>query len=337
MGIAPPEAPLVVQIADQFRDALNAAESVQRIILAERWIDVERALEERIEALVESVAEDSGLTESQVYQLARWRELIRQVNREINRFIEIVTPEIDDLAAAQVRNGARNAAALTQASAREVGASIRVSLMQLNAAAVENVVALARAGQPLADLMTLAYGEAADGMVSELINGIALGQGPRETARRMAQDGLSRGFNHIELVARDQHNRSYRMASQQQYQHSNVVESYTRRAARNERTCRACLALDGTVHPVDDFMALHPQDRCVMVPNIRGFAPIEFEGTEAWFRRQDRDVQMRILGPGGLQAYEDGLFDWTDMATIKPNEIWGPSAGVTPLKELVKN
>lgn len=48
------------------------------------------------------------------------------------------------------------------------------------------------------------------GIIRELVAGVALGLGPRQIARRMAQDGMTDALNHLLLVTRDQYNRSHR-------------------------------------------------------------------------------------------------------------------------------
>ena len=159
---------------------------------------------------------------------------------------------------------------------------------------------------------------------------------PRETARLMTQEGLANGFSHVELVARDQQNRAYRLASQQQYAQSNVVSGFRRIASKDDRTCLACLALDGKVYETNELIEVHPTDRCSLIPVIRGFPPIQFQTGKEWFEGLPPDEQRAIMGPGRHDAYEDGLFEFEDMATVSENDVWGPSAQVTPLTELVE-
>jgi SPP1 gp7 family putative phage head morphogenesis protein len=330
--------PLVVQLVGQFQADLTAAEGVQQALMAQRWIGVERALgreiEQAAEAAYRQLRRSGPVKEWQVFELARFKVLQAQAVREISRYLADAEVDIGSGQRAAVRRGVQDALDLINAV---VGgrSGVRVTLTNLNAAAVENLAALARAGQPLEELMSLAYGKASQGMAQELINGLAMGLNPRETARRMRVEGLSKGFAHTGMVARDMQLRSYRMAQQQQYQESGVVKSFTRIAAKNGRTCKACLALDGTVYPVDDFMPLHPQDRCALIPNVDGMPRVTFQTGEEWFRSLDKQEQRKIMGPGFHEAWEAGKFEFKDMATCVNNQTWGPSAQVTPLKELI--
>jgi SPP1 gp7 family putative phage head morphogenesis protein len=146
---------------------------------------------------------------------------------------------------------------------------------------------------------------------------------------------IGMSLQHVLLVARDQQNRAYRTASLQQYRQSGVVTGYRRLAAKNDRTCAACLALDGREYPTDELMPLHPQDRCTMVPTVRGLPPVPYETGETWFNRQSETVQRDILGPGRYEAWQAGRFAFADLASVRENDVWGASAQVTPLRELV--
>lgn len=327
--------PLVVRVAEQFRANLAASEGVQRTLMAQRWLQVENAVSHEIDLLVDKAYyHNRELKDWEVFQMERYQSLNAQVTREIQRYIEDAETLIDEGSRAQVVQGATNARTLTQLAGQDVGRTLQVDLMRLNPSAVENVVSIARAGQPLGDLMSLAYGEASDGMVNELINGIALGRNPRDTARRMRVDGLSRGFAHTELVARDQHNRAYRAASQRQYQESGVVGRFIRLAAKNDRTCLACLALDGEVYDVEALMEVHPQDRCTMVPWPNGIPRVTFQTGAEWFAGLPSDRQRAIMGPSRHDAWLAGDFQFSQMATRRENATWGPSAIVTPVRAL---
>lgn len=337
---APPSDPLVVQLANQFRTDLAAANAAQAALIAQRWLQVERALEREISLLVEEAQSrfsryNDRPPEAIFFELDRYRILLARLRLELDRYLGGIEPIVNAAASAEVRRGATNASALIQAVVAEHGGAVRVTLMDLRPAAVENLVSLARAGNPLQELMVRSYGEAADGMIAELVEGLALGRNPRETARRMQEIGLTRAYRHMELVARDQQIRAHRLATQQQYRASRLVESYVRLAAKSDRTCLACLALDGNVQATDELMALHPQDRCTVVPNVRGYPPVRFQTGREWFEGLPADQQRSMMGPGRHEAWQAGRFDFADLATVRENPVWGPSAVVTPVRELL--
>ena len=272
----------------------------------------------------------------QLAKLQRYVRLLAQTQAEIERFTgKVATPILDKLMADSAYAGLQNHLTLMNATLTGSGGSaIDFAFDRLGIEAVQNIVALAGAGQPLGNLLQAAYPLAAGGITDRLIYGTATGQNPRQTAREIVRDGLAQGLNHILLVARDQQVRSYREAGRQAYLKAGIP-GYRRLAAHQSRTCLACLALDGTIYPTGELMPLHPEDRCTMQPIIPGFAPIQTESGEAWFSRQTPETQAKMMGPGKYAAWKAGKFSFGQLATVKRNPIWGPNSQVTSLKDLL--
>jgi hypothetical protein len=323
----------VVDIATQFRRDLTAADEALADEMAARWASVEQALEAQIDALVLEIENarlnGTPISESQLYQLDRYQQLLASLEVELTRFERYAAGAINAQQLEFAGLGVENATALMEAAG-----AVRGTFTALGTGAFENVVALARAGQPLAALLEAAYPLAAQGMTTQLLQGIALGRNPREITRRMMQEGLTDGLQHMLLVNRDQSLRAWRTASLQQYQASGIVRGYRRLAAKNQRSCLACLALDGMVYPTNVMMPLHPQDRCAMTPELANRPVPATQSGEAWFRQQPADVQATMLGPGRYDLWERGAFQFQDLATISDAGVWGRSAQVTTLTAL---
>ena len=329
--------PLVVRLANEFRRQLQARDAVQMAEMARRWLQVDRRLRGEINWLTQEVYArwwEGGAHGDRrtLLELDRYRALLAQVQREMQAYQRYAEEAITTGQATRAQMGIHDAGRLIEAAS---GGEIYAGFRRLPVEAVHNIVALARGGQPLARLLETAYPQAAEGITALLLEGTALGWNPRRTAARIMDDGLAQGLNHILLVARDQQIRAYRTAALQQYRESGLVVSYRRLAAKHPRTCLACLALDGREYPTEELMPLHPQDRCAMVPVVKGFAPIQFETGEAWFGRQSPATQAAMMGPGRYEAWTKGEFAFRELATVKPNEVWGPRAQVTPLKDLL--
>jgi hypothetical protein len=322
-----------VDIATQFRRDLTAADEALADEMAARWASVEQALEAQIDALTlaidNAILNGETVSASQLYQMDRYQQLLASLRVELERFETYAAQAIGVQQLEFAGLGVENATALLDAAG-----AVRGTFAVLGSAAFENVLALARAGQPLAALLEAAYPAAAQGMTTQLLRGIALGVNPRQTARAMLQEGLTDGLQHVLLVSRDQSLRAWRTASLQQYQASGLVRGYRRMCAKNQRSCLACIALDGTVYPTSDMMPLHAQDRCGMLPLLFGRdLPATLSG-EAWFRQQPADVQASMLGPGRYDLWERGAFQFQDLATISDGGVWGRSAQVTSLAAL---
>lgn len=325
--------PLVVIAAREFQAALLGREDVAMLEMARRWLGVERALEGEIEALAEWMAEREEISAAALFRMERYERLQGQLLAEMQQYQNYAQLQIANQQELNALAGIQDAAALTQATADYYGARLAFDILSVEA--VENIVALARAGQPLGTLLEAAYPQAATAIADKLVQGVSLGFNPRKTAKMVVKQGLSQGLNHIQLVARDQQIRAYRTAALQQYRASGVVSGYRRLAAKNDRTCAACLALDGSEQETQELMALHPQDRCTVVPNLRRFKPVPFETGEEWFKRQSPGVQRRILGDGTYEAWKDGKFEFRMLAKQGEHPVWGPTVRVRPLKELI--
>ena len=329
--------PLIVRLANEFREQLLQREAASVAEMSKRWLAVEAALSDQALRLAQEVADLRAAGEmigpGKLYRLQRYQQLLAQTQAQLARFNQTATNQIEAAALQNAAQGIQDAIALIQtASGTEV-----IAFARLNVEAAERVAALARAGQPLGAIIERSYPLAVEGITNRLLTGIALGVNPRETARRMVQEGLAEGLNHILLVARDQQIRAYREGGRQQYLTSGMVLRYRRHAAKQPgRTCLACIALDGTEYDTSELMPLHPQDRCAMIPVVEGLPNVEWTSGEAYFKSLPPEVQADWLGPGRWELWQEGRLPFEKLVTIKENEVWGASAQVTSLKDLLK-
>lgn len=327
--------PNVFDLADEFRASLIAAEDDLINFMIVRWLEVENAIFDRLFALADEVnrleAAGEDVPISKLVELVQYQQLIVQVADEMGRYVEEIAPLLNDAQMALIELGADHARQLVlEASAGRFG----VSLFRMNPAAVENLLALARSGQPLEELLRNAYPTTVDQIIKVLLEAQALGLNPRQTARLMMNQGLGAGLEHLLMIARDQQIRAYRYASLQAYRNSDVVGGYRRHAFQDGRTCMACIALDGKVYQLSELMELHPVDRCTMIPLVKGVRPVEWQSAQDWFMGLDAAQQQRMMGSRKWEAWQRGEFSLTDLASSHDNPVWGPSLRVTPLKDL---
>lgn len=315
------------RIAEEFREALRQREAAAVEAMVDAWQGVQDDLLREFERFVGRLG-DQTLTEGQLLRLGRMQALLGQVNAELGRF--------EGTAGALTEAGQRLAAEQGQVMALEMLRGLGVSFNRLPTAAVENVVALARAGRPLATLLEPMYGFAAAGIMRELAQGLALGRGPREIARRMAADGLTDGLNHLLLVTRDQYNRAHRLAALEMYRRSGVVTGYVRRCARQAgRTCVACIALDGQQYRLETEFEEHAQGRCTLIPIVRGVNYDALGSGQAWFEGLSDEEQIATMGRGRWELWQAGRLGWDRMVKRTTNPVWGTS--VTPARMPVQN
>jgi SPP1 gp7 family putative phage head morphogenesis protein len=325
--------PAVVQVMNGFRRDLLNREATQQARMVAQWRQVERGLIEQVERFTERVAQD-GLTAGQIrsrqFQLDRYAELLRQARTELNKYVEVVTPQIT----AEQRVYAARGIQQASAGIRVAVAGARITFDVLPVMAIENLVGLAGDGSPLRNLLQSSYGAGAQGMLDTLIQSVATGRNPKVTARMMVREGLSQSLSRMMLTARTEQLRVFRESSRQQYRNSGVVEGYRRLATKSSRTCVACLIADGELLELDEVLATHPGCRCTSVPIVTGFAPVQWEKGADWLQKQPEHVQRKIMGPGRFQGWKDGAFSLGDMVTKRSNSTWGDSLQPSSLRDL---
>lgn len=325
--------PQTLTLAGQFRNALLMQERPLELEMAAVWREIARELEPEMTALVADMADQSNLTRSRLYRNQRYQALLAQLLGELKGYgLRRMGKGLEQHAQIAATWGATDAAALIKATG---GSGVAVALNRLPKEAVAAATALAREGKPLAELLERAFPLAAEGVTRELITGVALGRSPRDVARRMQRHGLGQGLNHTLLVARDQSIRAYRTASLQTYRaNDHILRGYMRLAPRSTRTCMACIALDGTEYALGDLMPLHPQDRCTMVPLLKGEPPPERQPVWDWLMQQPPAVQEQTMGKGLYKLWKAGRVRREQLVTVREDGVWGPSAVTTPIKQL---
>lgn len=180
----------------------------------------------------------------------------------------------------------------------------------------------------------------------ELIRGVAAGSNPRETARRMVARAERYGFNgglqRALVIARTETLDAHRAAAEvAQAAHADVLGGWVWLASLSERTCPACLAMNGTVHALTDPGPLgHQQCSCSRMPQVKSWAELGFDGieepppllpdSEAFFNGLTPEQQKAILGPARWTAWDEGRFPMSQWATRRTTPGWRDSYVVAP-------
>jgi len=323
--------PIVVQIIDEYRRELLNRESAQFENMTTRWLQIERALEGQVSALAFEIdrmrAAGETVTEWRVQRLDRYQSLLAQAQREMGRYSQYANDVITE---GQRQYGATGAE-LARMALDAMG--IRGGFDMLPIEAIEAMAGLTADGSPLLDLLRKAWPEAAASMTDKLMQAIAAGQNPRVTARKMF-DGLADGLNRMLVIARTEQLRAYRTAQREQYKRSGVVTQYKRIAARQMRTCLACLLADGKVYELEEDFVEHPSGRCALVPITRGLPEVKWQQGRDWFGKLSEADQRAMMGPAKYEAWKSGRISLDDLTTTHHNETWGDSPAIKSNKEL---
>jgi SPP1 gp7 family putative phage head morphogenesis protein len=331
--------PLVVRVMLAFKAALlnNEAEQIEEMAL--RWTKLEDALQGSFDALAFELdgkrQDGETLTISKLIRMQRYQRLLDQVNDQLDFYTTFAEGSIRTGQLSMLGLGIQHAIEAIKAYFVTRG-KVAGAFDVLPVSAIESMVGLAGDGSPLRTLLKDSWPAAVEGLTSQLINAIALGKNPTETARAM-RDGFGVGFNRAINIARTEQLRVYRTANLEQYKASNLVKGYKRLSARDVRVCPACLmADDGTIYALDVSFEAHPQCRCTLVPVVVGLPVVAWQDGQSWFMAQTPAAQRGILGSGRFDAWQSGQFDLADLVRREDDDSWGTSLRTANLKELIK-
>ena len=326
------------------RMAVREAQASAQVIRA--YAPVHTRLQSDTRALVQ-IAQTRGLKPWQVMRMERLKELERQFLVNADRFAKqagTIVTESQRAAVGLARQGALEAATagLPRGVTMDNMASMGLGWNRLPDDAFDSFVGIAGDGAPLANLLEPLGPQAITGVREKIGEGIALGKGPRETAKLVTTAAgipLSRAL----LITRTETNRAFREATRLNYStNSRVVKGYRRHADHSERTCVACISLDGKFYTLDEALDEHPNGRCALVPEVLDYADLGLdmpregrpENARDWLTRQGSEVQRRVLGGTRFDAWKAGEIELNQLAVVRPNRIWGDTAVVRPLNEI---
>lgn len=318
--------PDIYDIAMGFRAALLSRERAAAVRLVKAYGVAYKRIQGQLEKLLTEMAKKRAAGETidpaWLFQQERYRALLNQVTTEVAKFADVANSAITEQQRQSVNAAIKNTRQLiTSADA----ASISGSFNQVPFRAVENLVGFLGDGSPLNSLLGQLAPSARAKVESGLIEGISAGFGPRKIASRM-KDALGGNLKRALTISRTETARAYREASHRTYQqNADVLQGWVWVAALSRRTCAACIALHGTIHPVTERMASHVNCRCVAIPALIG-EPLPVERGVDWFADQPADTQAEILdSPEAVKAYRGGKLRLEDFVGRRDDMRWGSS------------
>jgi len=317
-------------VIERFRAAIEARDAKQMRYMAQQWLRIEHMLMGRIENLANTtyLLQQQGKTvsRSSIYQLEQYRDLLAQVKTEVNRYNRFAAEQISQAQRCYGLDGIDYTAQTIMA----VYADARrhpEPFMRLPEKAIETMIGLAGDGTPLNKLLMADYQKTVLRMTQTLIDNTALGINPRITAKQMAVD-MSGNLQRTLTIARTEQIRAFRIASTMSAKESGVVSGWIWRSALQDRTCIACLAMDGTEHGLDEELNDHPGGRCLKQWIVKGMPTLQAQSGQEWFNGLGTEKKKDILGQQKYEAWSSGAVKFQDFAAITHSDVWGSSVKV---------
>jgi SPP1 gp7 family putative phage head morphogenesis protein len=331
-------------------------------------IRIDAIVDERTRALVKAWAEAwdaiSGEMLAAVDALiaaavdGRWppRSIVLR-NERATRALALVLAHLETLAreagiaiTADVTAAATTAAAAQPAviASQLPPAAVAATVAPVAAAPGELAAMVARATQQITALTWPLSAEAYQSVVSSLIAGVALGDNPRTTARKMVrrvEGRFNRGLSRALVIARTETLDASREATRLAHQaNAEALAGWQWQATLDRDTCPSCWAMHGRLYPLDAPGPLdHQQGRCARLPKARSWRELGFDLDEPEDLLPDARVvfdalpeadQLAVMGPARLAALRDGTASWEDLARRRTTTGWRDSYAPTPVRDL---
>jgi SPP1 gp7 family putative phage head morphogenesis protein len=254
---------------------------------------------------------------SWLYRQRRYRVLEATILREVARLESVVEQQTRRAQSNVIPIGARAALrdVAQYAPTRRARATIEQQWGLFDPASVERIIGNTATGRPLGSLLA-GFGPAArDRVTRAMVVGIIAGHGPRRTATAV-RDAMGTTASHALTITRTETLRAYREARIDSMRQSGVVDAWTWICSFGPRTCPACWAMHGSVHPMSEPFGSHPNCRCTPVPRTISWAELGIDAPDTTpfveqgssvFARLPGHEQARILGPGGHELYRNGV------------------------------
>lgn len=324
---------LLYAMSDEHARRLRDRDEVLEAMLVRDWRGVEQRALADLAALQETMdaarAAGKPVNQAWLYRQARLQAVLGNVAEQVEAYGGRAADLTEQGQAWAHRQGQADAVALTGQAA-----GLSADMVRTVPANVATAAGFLADGSPLVDLFKGMGVDAATTARAVLTQAVALGWGADRTAREF-RDGLALAQHRATTIARTELHRVYRTTTRDTYQaNADVVTGWTWRAHLDSRTCTGCMAMDGTVHPVDEVLDGHPRCRCAMVPLTPSWAdlgitgvddlpsPVQRRGDDLLRSMSPADLR-RALGPSRAALYRAGQIDLQDMVVRTHDPRWG--------------
>lgn len=184
----------------------------------------------------------------------------------------------------------------------------------------------------------------------ELVRSLPAGEHPSVAARRMiarAEGGFNGGLVRATRIARTELLDSHRAgALASRKANTDVLAGWIWHCELSNRTCPACIALDGSLHPADEAgPSDHVSGRCTALPQSKTWRELGIDLPEPKsilvpardrFGDLSTGEQQTILGPGRYSAWKAGDYPVDSWAVKHTNPDWRDSWQVSRAPKLTR-
>lgn len=322
----------VIALAAQYRAELLAKDAQAMARLVKAYGRAFNTLQDKLELLLIEIG-DNIPTRGQAVRMRRYKDLMAQAAMQLRDLEALTRAEMEAAAELGIDLGSTHARGLIAATVADE--QLAAAFNALPNEAIKQLLGFLSPEGELYKRLGMMSEAGASALSDALLEAITLGYNPRKTAgilRRVFGVNLTDALRTVRTAQLW----SYREANRATYlANADVVEGWIWHAELDDRVCASCLAMHGSIHPLDEPLNDHHNGRCAMLPVVKGLPPVSDQTGEAWFNEQDEATQRRLLGPGKYEAWTEGKFDFSALSTTHTDDVYGQMRIEATLKELL--
>lgn len=259
----------VIQLAEQFKTALAKQDLAAERRLINAYRGLWATIREKADALILEIGTLENATPAQVQRLKRYGALMEDIRQELGRFGTYARVEMTTAAREAIRMGEGNARILT--AAQLGNAQLASQLNRLNPEAIERLLGFLSPTGNLFKRLDKLSGWTAQQVADAILEGVALGKGPRATAKLLSKTLMDGVTQHMGMALTDSLRMmrtvqlySYREANRASYiANDDVVKGWIW-FADVAKACPACMAMHGTIHEHSEVLDDHHNGGCLV-------------------------------------------------------------------------
>lgn len=313
------------EVLSREQGAVNAM--LEAFGLIRDFLDVRLREITRLIAVAQEEAEDPG---TWLYEQYRYRAFLEDLGKEIDKFSAHAEGITKDSQAASAALGTAHAQELMVLEVK-----VKRVFTQLPKAAIEQMVGALRDGSPLRTLFEDISPKAAEAAHEIFVTAIGSGEGPRQTAKRLADSIEEMTYRRAVRIARNESLRVLTTAQARNYElNADVVDGVRIVSALDSRTCPLCWARHGTILKHGELFHRHICCRCALAP-VTAYSK-KWASGEQEFALLTEDKQKEILKGRRYELWKSGQIQFNDLYNLTTHSQWGPQISLKPIKKLSK-
>jgi SPP1 gp7 family putative phage head morphogenesis protein len=339
-----------LRIVERLRGQLTAMTDAQTLALTRAWVEAWDVLAPEFQAAVVELmasAVDGKVSRVVAAKNIRLRDALKATRAMLDELAATTETTISNDVGQAVLDALDGHAALVASQLPPGTASAGVSFTRMSPDALAAIVE--RTTQRIHSDTRPLPADVERVMKRELIRGIAVGENPRATARRILQQTQQRfngGLTRALTIARTETLDAHRAATKaSEKANKDILQEWEWHAALTARTCPSCWAKHGTRHPLSEAGPNdHQNGRCARVTITKSWKDLGFDidepepvtpDAQTVFNDLTPETQREIMGAQRLELLQSGKIQWADLSTVKQTAGWRDSHIVVPVKDLI--